>query len=124
MKGLNDYVVKVVCEELRKDAEPSVQKLLKIMDIKYRKNENEKYQDFIEEIFRFKESSKTDPEEFWEEVRALTKKAEDLDRKQHTNDFLMCLMLRRELGILSVYEQDEIKRKVGLKGPPEDKTVS
>ena len=111
INGLTDYIANIVCEYFKDEKDPSVAKLIEILDKKYLKTDYEKVMEFIDEYDETKEKHETDPAKFFEKFKSLSKQFKDLRLNENFNFFFLCVMMKRgkESGLFSEAENIMMK---------------
>ena len=112
--GLKQYVAETVCEKMKNDSTPTVTKLLEILDVKYMKTKYERVSEIADEIYSIKERNETNPEKFLDRIKVLSTKIKDEELDKNINFMLIVMMLQKgsTSGILTEYEQMELKKKI------------
>ena len=93
--GLSEYMTGTVCEYFKDDPEPSVGKLIKLLDNKYLKSVFERITEFWDEIENFIVKDEKNPERFFEKVEKLTKTFKEEKLSKHVNFMFLCLMMKK-----------------------------
>ena len=94
--------------------DPTVAKLLEILDSKYLKTKYERVGDVIEEMFAMKESNEKDTAKFFGKVKTLSTKIKDEKIGDTVNLMLLVMMIKKgkSSGLLTEYKSMELKKRI------------
>ena len=93
--GLKKYVAEVVCEQMKDEKNPTVTKLLDILDSRFLRTKFECVSDVSEELYAVKDSNVTDSAKFFEKIKTLAGQFKDEKIQDNINFMLLVMMLKK-----------------------------
>ena len=112
--GLNQYIAEIVCERLKNDVNPSVEKIIQYLDLKFKKTKLERVNTIIKELYETKNRNEKDPIRRFEMIEVLANKLREESIGNNLNFLMMCILIKQgqTTGTLTNTEVNELNKVI------------